>query len=300
MMKISSVVGVGLMAAAVSFNTGCDWSSGGGTDSFNTSQGAGINANVSGVYNGNLSGGRAVSPTTAGNITKLVISQTGNSVEIVDNQGSKYSGTVGSPGLVSEPDATGKYPAGAEIMQSQITFSGKDGVSAKSIEFVGIIHVVAISDIQGTSTTDTKTESSGSGSTNATSETQNTGTERTTTSSVDDGTNTTVTTTLEIGVPADPFYQKTVTVVVVNNESGQEISRNVTTTGSTSSGNSDSEGTSRDVTTTTTTTYEITQPASQWQLEGTWIEDGGVVGTVDAISPGGSGFVTTVTTETAQ
>jgi len=293
-----SALGLGILAVSLSLSTGCEWTGGGGTDSFNTSKGAGIQANVSGVYEGHLSGGKAVSPTSAGNITRLVISQTGNSVEIVDNQGSKYHGTVGSPGLVAEPDDTGKYPAGAEIMQSQIEFSGHDNVSARSIEFVGIIHIVAVNDIKGTSTTDTKTDSSGSGSTNSASSSSDTGSERTTSTIVNDGTNTTTTTTVTIGVPADPFYQQTVTQVTVENATGKEINRSVTTTGSESSGTSDSQGNSQETITETTTTYEIQEPSGQWRLEGTWIEKDGVVANVDAISPGGFGLVTTVTTDT--
>ncbi|MCZ7591215.1 MAG: hypothetical protein M5U15_03255 [Kiritimatiellae bacterium] len=102
MMLVASLVGVGLLVG-----TGCDWSSGG--DSLNTSQGAGVNINFSGVYNGNI-GGRAVDRTSAGNISHLTIRQSGNRIEVVDSQGSHYSGSVGAPGVVSQPTGDGGYP----------------------------------------------------------------------------------------------------------------------------------------------------------------------------------------------
>ncbi|NCD34032.1 MAG: hypothetical protein EOL87_11550 [Spartobacteria bacterium] len=135
------------MAAMLAITSGCEWGSG-GDDSFNTSQGAGASINFSGVYHGNYSGGRAVESTSAGNITRLVISQSGNRLELTDNQGSKYSGTCGSPGVVSSA-SDGVYSTGAELVQGQVSWSGKDGVSAKDVTFEGVIHVVTVSDIRG-------------------------------------------------------------------------------------------------------------------------------------------------------
>ncbi|HNR95178.1 MAG TPA: hypothetical protein PKK36_11290, partial [Kiritimatiellia bacterium] len=183
---------------------GCDWSAGGSSDGFNTSKGAGVNINVSGVYSGAING-RAVERTSgAGQILSLVVSQSGNTVEVTDNQGSRYQGTIGAPGAVATATG-GIYPAGAELVQYQINFSGKDNVAAQDVEFVGTIHAVSVSDIRGTSST------SGSSTTD-----QNT---RTTTETVvdvvKDTTTDTITTT--IGAPGDPFYRVTTQVIVTDN-----------------------------------------------------------------------------------
>jgi YD repeat-containing protein len=141
------------LALALCLAVGCDWSAGGSDDGFNTSQGAGISVNLSGVYHGSLGGGRAVAQTSGpGAITRLTINQAGNTVEVTDNQGSSYRGTVGAPGAVSSANDSGVYPAGAELVQAQINFSGKDEVAQRDIEFVGVVHVVAVTDIQGTKT----------------------------------------------------------------------------------------------------------------------------------------------------
>lgn len=262
-----SVLAVAVMGAALMFS-GCDWSSGGGATSFNTSQGAGVSINLSGVYRGEFPGGRAVQTTTAGNITALTIRQTGNRVEVTDNQGSTYVGTVGSPGLVSQPSADGTYPAGAELAQGQINFSGKDGVSAKDIEFVGIIHVVAVTDIQGNTRVSSQTSANASRD------------ETTRTIQNGDGTSTTET-VLTIGTPDDPFYQVTTTTVVTEDSTGRVISNTSTTEGGT--------------TTTQSTEFSITEATSQYRLEGTWVELGGKTSGVQARSAGTSGLITTTT-----
>jgi hypothetical protein len=109
-MHLAKSIPAALLALAVTGLVGCDWSS--NSTSLNTSQGAGVNINFSGVYDGNLAGGKAVDKPTKGNILRLVISQSGNRVEVVDNQGSRYEGTVGSPGVVSQPDSSsGRIPS---------------------------------------------------------------------------------------------------------------------------------------------------------------------------------------------
>ncbi len=252
---------------------GCDWSAGGSSDGFNTSRGAGVNINVSGVYSGAING-RAVERTSgAGQILSLVVSQSGNTVEVTDNQGSRYQGTIGAPGAVATATG-GIYPAGAELVQYQINFSGKDNVAAQDVEFVGTIHAVSVTDIRGTSST------SGSSTTD-----QNT---RTTTETVvdvvKDTTTDTITTT--IGAPGDPFYRVTTQVIVTDNSTGDVISNTTTTTGTSS--------------TTTTRTYSITEANTQMRLEGTWIEAGGLSARVDAISRGVGGTITETSTETVE
>ena len=270
-----------VMAAALALGVGCDWSGGSGSDSFNTSRGASVNLNFSGVYDGLLSGGRAVAKTSNGNITRLVLTQSGNSVEVIDNQGSKYTGNVGSPGAIAEPTDSGAYPVGATIAESQITFSGKDGVAGKDIEFVGVMSLVAVVDIKGNSSF------SSSGSTNSSSRSSSDAETTTLTQSINNGSNTVVTTTVTIGVPTDPFYQQTVTTVTIDNATGAEVGRTITKTGNSNSGSGSSSGQTK------TTTFQITEQNTQVKLEGTWVEKGGVVSGVEALSSGGVGFVST-------
>lgn len=167
--KITSLVALAVVSSLTVFFTGCDWTSGGGGSDFNTSQGAGVNVNWSGVYFGQISG-KAVAVTSGGTINRLVMTQIGNRLEVTDNQGSRYVGAVGSPELLRSP--SGVLPAGSVFVESQVSFSGKDEVAGKDINFVGIIHVVAISDIDGSTeestTTDAANNTSGTASTNIT------------------------------------------------------------------------------------------------------------------------------------
>ncbi len=136
------------LAASSLLMTACDWESG-SQQNFNTS-GLGGLTNISGFYQGGFSGGRAVSNTSAGNIKSLSIQQSGNRVEIVDNQGSRYVGSVGSPGTLA-PLGSGTIPSGSNLATYQISFSGKDGVSARDIEFTGTITLITVTDIAGNS-----------------------------------------------------------------------------------------------------------------------------------------------------
>ena len=304
MKKCLSLSALAFVTALSMIHLGCEWSGGGGSGSFNTSQGAGINVNFSGVYDGNLSGGKAVSSTSKGNILRLTISQTGNRITVVDNQGSKYEGSTGAPGLVASPNADGSFPVGATVVESQIGFAGKDEVAQRDVEFVGIIHIVTVDDVKGSSTTTT----SGSGSTNSSSSGQTSTTtdqnikEGTVSQVVDNGDTVTETTTVTVGVPGEEgvFIEK-VTIVVRDKQTDAVISTSTTSNTIKVSTSAANQGKSSDSgkLTTTTTTFTLTEANTQWRLEGTWIEKDGVAAQVDALSPGGVGLVTT-TTETAQ
>ncbi len=295
----------GVLVAAVGLvaGSGCNWSSG---DSLNTSQGAGITINFSGVYKGNYDDGKAVENKSGDSIVQFVINQSGNSIEVTDNLGNRYEGTVGSPGIVSEPNSDGSYPAGAELAQAQISFSGKDYSANVDIEFVGVVHAVAVTDVQGTSYEDTDVSTDESASSDSESQTSSqsiTDDQTTTSTTVDnDGTNTTTTTVLTIGESSDAYYQESRTTVVVENSTGTEISRTTTVTGSaTTDAASDSSSGSSDTSTTTTSThseYEITEANTQYRLEGTWIQTGGGSSGVDALSSGTYGLITTETSTT--
>lgn len=269
MKQIWRASGVAAIALSLAIGAGCEWS-GPESDSVNTSQGAGIEANYSGTYDGLLSGGKAVSGSTLGTITRLVISQNGNELDVTDNLGNRYKGRVGSPGTVSSPDAdTGTYPQGATVVQSQMSWEGN------GVEFVGIVHVVTVADVRGNTTTDNRSSSDVT--------TDNQTVTRTETRTLD--TNTVVEQVVTIGTPADPFYQQTTTTITYDTATGRELDRTVTQVGT------DTRTTSNN----NSTTFTLTEDNSQYRLEGTWIESGLGTSSVDALSPGGIAVVTTVT-----
>lgn len=286
-MHVAKRISVGLLSAVTLVLVGCDWSSSG--TSLNTSQGAGVNINFSGVYDGNRAGGKVVGNTSKGNILRLVISQSGNRVQVVDNQGSRYEGTVGSPGVVATPDSSGAYPVGAELVQAQISFSGKDEVAQRNIEFVGIIHAVAVEDVKGESTTSTSTDTDNSSSTESENYTETS--TITTNFNVINGSTITTTDSAYDGDGNLVYQEVTVTTIL---PSGDKITKtNVTVD------NRSETKTNNDTTTTTkTTSFKITEANTQYRLEGNWIEEGGKASGVDAISPGTAGVITT-TTESA-
>lgn len=142
----------------------CDWSSGSGDNNFNTANGSSV-SNISGVYQGRLGGGRAVSNPTRGNITSLTVQQSGNRVEVVDNQGSSYTGSVGAPLLLTGGDSE-QIPSGASLATYQISFSGKDGVAALDVDFTGVITLVAVSNINSDTRTISDDSTSSSTTTN--------------------------------------------------------------------------------------------------------------------------------------
>ncbi|OGV68380.1 MAG: hypothetical protein A2283_05220 [Lentisphaerae bacterium RIFOXYA12_FULL_48_11] len=143
------------MAGAVSglaaLFLGCEWES--TDDGFNTSKGAGASVNFSGVYRAASGGVLAGS-----NITQIVVAQSGNAVEVWDNNNSYYTGSVGSPGIVGSADAvSGAYSAGAVMVQSQMNFEGRNNNSGRYVLFSGIVHAVAVNDVQGTTSSTTVT-----------------------------------------------------------------------------------------------------------------------------------------------
>jgi len=143
MLMAGAVLGIAAVLA------GCEWES--VDNGFNTSQGAGANVNFSGVYTAKSGGALVASDAT---ITQFVIAQSGNAVEVWDNNGSHFTGSVGSPGVVSSADPTTlQYPAGATMVESQMTFSGENSGNGNSASFVGLVHAVAVTDVKGTTVT---------------------------------------------------------------------------------------------------------------------------------------------------
>ena len=296
-MKRFIVVGGLSFAAATLGITSCDWS-GGSDGAFNSSRG-GMDINISGNYRGILSGGKAVSNTTGGAITSFVVQQSGNVVQVTDSNAQQYRGNVGSPLAIAELPAptadneTPVLPAGAQLANFSISWSGKDGVAAKDIRFTGVINVVSVQDVNGTTKTDTngstKTDSNG----NTVTLTNNKGGNGTVTKN----TTTTSTTTTGSGVSGsqivnegvEGFFSTNRTVTVKNdinnNTSTSEIANNNTNTST--SNNTNTSGT----TTTTTNTFQLTDANTQFRMRGTWIENGGVTGSVDALSAGAGGVL---------
>jgi hypothetical protein len=244
----------GLLVALVAV-IGCDWTTGG--SGYGSGQ---ANVNFSGTYRGNMSGGRAVERTTGGNIVRLVVSQQGSALEVLDNNGSVYRGRIGSVAVVSVPDRTADsfsdsnveantFGAGTQLAQAQVSWSGQDNVAAKEVQFVGTIHAVAVTDIRGNLSQQVnesvETSESIEGDTIV----------RTTTITSAQGT--------------------TVITEVRDRETGQVISRNET-----SSGTSNAES-----------QFVLTAANTQYRLEGTWVEQGGAVAGVDALSSGAAGAI---------
>ena len=123
---------------------GCDWS-GSGSGGFNTSRAAGVNVNFSGYYRP-----KTGDYITGSNLTYFVLTQTGNALEVFDNNNSYYTGYVGAPGIQAEPDrTTGAYSAGANLLQAQISFAGVNKASGSQVEFVGIVRAFAMSQVSG-------------------------------------------------------------------------------------------------------------------------------------------------------
>jgi len=138
--------------------TACDWSSG-SQENFNTSGGASV-VNVSAFYQG-LNGSRMVARTSRGNIVSMTIQQSGNRVDVVDNQGSTYTGTIGSP-LFSGDLENGTISAGTSAATYQISFSGRDDVAGKDINFTGILTFVTLTQVNASSESTTGSSSSSS------------------------------------------------------------------------------------------------------------------------------------------
>ena len=275
MSSIRNVYKLGALSSllmAFALVVGCDWTS--KSDGFNTSRGRG-NINFSGTYNGNLPGGRAVENTTGGVIVRLVLSQQADTLEVLDNNGSRYRGRIGSVAVIASPGDDivtefedtafdpGGFPEGTQLAQAQVSWQGHDNVAAKTIEFAGTIHAVAVTDIRGTA------DRASSSSVNVTT--------NTTTSIEQDGTNITT----------------TITIIGFDPNTGLENFREVQTFTQTPSGQiissdrivDDRRSTSRD------NEFILTAANTQYRLEGTWVEQGGVVAGVDALSAGAAGAI---------
>jgi len=122
-------------AITLSLFTGCDWSSGGDDASFNTS-GESNRINVSGIY-GDPDGDRIVSRSSGAAIRTLTIQQSGNRLEIVDNHGSTYTGSLGTPNLQQDSS-----PAGQNSINNQASFTGHDKAANKEVNFTGVFVAV--------------------------------------------------------------------------------------------------------------------------------------------------------------
>ncbi|HMP72122.1 MAG TPA: hypothetical protein PKE55_02560 [Kiritimatiellia bacterium] len=285
---LSSVVTVGAVAFGLLIQTGCDWSTSGSSSAFNTSKGAGVNANFSGFYRGEHSGGKAVDRTSNGNILTFTITQVGNRLDVIDNQGSRYVGRVGSPGVVVAPDADGRFPAGAQIVESQVTFSGTDGVAAREIEFVGIISIVSVTDIQGRTTESSSGTQSERSTVSSSGQSSELGSTRTRTFT--QGDNEITVTTITIGTPNEEgFFQVSETTVIRDRNTGSEVSRTSRTFNDKLS--TSSTGSASSSITTSVSEFSISEANTQYRLQGTWVEKGGVVGSVRARSAGGAGSI---------
>lgn len=129
--------------------TGCDWEDGG---EFNTSKGAGVNINISGMYSA-----RSGELVTGVSISTMLITQIGNAIEVRDSNNSLYTGSVATPGVMGLGGSILGYPTGADMLQAQINFAGVNGLTKDDVQFVGIIRAVALEDVQGTTVTQTTT-----------------------------------------------------------------------------------------------------------------------------------------------
>ena len=297
---MKKLYGIGLVAGVIAglvFLLGCEWTT--NTDSFNTSQGAGANINFSGVYFGKLAGGRAVSGTSGAPISRLVLQHAGSAVKVLDNNGSTYEGSIGSPGVIA-PASGGVYPVGATLAQGQINFSGVDIIAGKKVNFAGVIHAVAVDDVRGESEIQITTESVEDNQYRTDEASQSRENNYTWTSNMTFSTaGTSTVTTLHI---------------IAYDENGNIAYESITTTTTTPNGNvltesrvikdnrSSSTNSSRERgreysdgrQQVESTKYYITEANTQYRLQGTWIEEGGVNASVDALSPATSGLITTV------
>ncbi len=135
-----SIVPVATLAGMLLF-TGCDWSSGSQND-YNTSGSDG--SNVSGFYEGILSGGLAVNRSDWG-ITHLTINQSGNALNVTDNKGSTYTGLIGNAHSSADntPDDSDADSAteGTVYFTYQISFTGVNYVTGQEVNFTGFVEV---------------------------------------------------------------------------------------------------------------------------------------------------------------
>jgi hypothetical protein len=284
-MKMRSFVSTVLAGIGLSLlGASCDWT-GGGDAAFNTSGGS-VAINISGNYRGILSGGRAVSQTSGGTISSLTLQQSGNAVEVVDSNGHKYRGTVGSPLSLASPDEDGVLAAGAQLANFQVSWEGTDFAAGKKVSFSGIIGVVTVNDIQGDSTTRTIDSSESEGTT-----TSNNSTVESVNLQSEENERTDNTFQTVFGPNGNPIQEGTATEI--NSNQFDTVSTTLVNDSTSSTANSDNTGR------TITSTFQVNGNNAQYRLKGSWIENGGVVATVDAISAAAGGVIQTVATAAA-
>jgi len=256
MKRMNRAILLALPMVALASMIGCEFES---TDGFNTSQGGGSGANFSGIYTeyrpekaagGACGGGGAVVCGT--DITRLIITQTGNTIEVYDNHNRYYRGSVGSPGVVGAPLADGSYPAGAAVMAAQVSFGAGD------VQFMGVVRTIAVTDIEGEQLVTTVTRSDSE-------QADNVDTDDETSSTSDSDTRTT----------------ETVEVEQQGNETETTTRTRETSTSSTQDdGETETVTTSeldaKDVTYTETIEYSIDESNTHYVLEGNWVAGGTV------------------------
>ncbi len=245
------------MLVALAAVVGCDWTS--KSDGFNTSSGSG-DINFSGTYHGNIGGSRAVEQTSGGPVARLVVSQQGDALEVLDNNGSVYRGRIGSVAVVSTPGGDA-FPAGTRLAQAQVSWRGHDNVAAKSVQFVGNISAVAVTDIKGVSENESQTTE---------------GRIVDSRTSVEEDGDYTITTT-RLTIDRGGYFEETETVVVVDNRTKREVSRTETVTGRR--------------TVERVMQYLLSPQNTQYHLQGTWVEQDGVAAGVSALSAGAAGAI---------
>lgn len=140
---IRSIVATASVASLL-FLSACDWSSG-SQENFNTNDGS----NISGFYEGQLSGGLAVG-NRGWNIRNFTIQQSGNTIRVVDSKGSVYDGNIGNR-ISSDANrgAEGSSAGGTAFNSFQLSFSGTNRVTGRDATFAGTVVVVVDSVILG-------------------------------------------------------------------------------------------------------------------------------------------------------
>ena len=288
-MKLKSYISTAVAGIGLSMlGTSCDWS-GGGDAAFNTSGGS-VAINISGSYRGILDGGRAVSQTSGGTITYLNVQQSGNAVEVMDSNGQKYRGTVGSPLSLASPDEAGFLSTGAQLANFQVSWEGTDFVSGKDVTFSGIITVASVNDIQGDNTVQTIDSTVTDAATQSSDDTTGTSSDDSTTT---DSTSTVDTTQNVFDANGNPITEGEVITISNTSTDASNSATTIANTATTTTDNNDS------TTQTITSTFQITGGNAQYRLKGSWVENGGVFGTVDAVSEAAGGVIQTVTTAAA-
>lgn len=294
----------------------CDWSSGGG-DGFNTSR-QNLNVNLSGVYRGELAGGKAVANPSGGDITQLIMSQSGNVLEVSDNQGSTYRGRAGTPFVSGAGDDT-TIPAGTELASYIVAFEGVDQVANRNIRFTGNIELIAVTDVDGQDTfsgtsdsrqtsvvntsaqgvNNTVTTTSGTSSQNDTEDTRETMIDNQSTTesiSVTGGTQvgnfgeveTDMTTTTTVNTLTDAPS----TTTTSSSGSNNSVVNMSVQTDSTNTSTTDTPTTLSNNTSTGSRTFNINSSTFQHRLRGSWIEEGGTVSEVNARAASAGGVFT--------